>query len=48
MVYTVGPDGLSVQDLETLDVSALTPLSPEVIPRQATINIRNHWSRSAR
>ena len=39
MVYTVGPDGLSVQDLETLDVSALTPLSPEVISRQATINI---------
>ncbi len=29
----------SPQDLETLDVSTLTPLSPEVISRQATINI---------
>jgi len=26
-------------DLETLDVSVLTPLSPEIIARQATINI---------
>lgn len=30
---------LSLQDLSTLDVSTLTPLSPEVISRQATINI---------
>lgn len=28
-----------VQDLSTLDVTKLTPLSPEVISRQATINI---------
>lgn len=27
------------QDLTTLDVNKLTPLSPEVISRQATINI---------
>lgn len=27
------------QDLETLDPSTLTPLTPEVISRQATINI---------
>ena len=27
------------QDLATLDVTRLTPLSPEVISRQATINI---------
>lgn len=31
--------GLSVQDLATLDVTKLTPLTPEVISRQATINI---------
>lgn len=31
--------GLSVQSLETLDVNTLNPLSPEVISRQATINI---------
>lgn len=30
---------LAEQNLETLDVSKLTPLSPEVISRQATINI---------
>merc|ERR1712241_1256437 len=30
---------LKVQDLNTLDVNKLTPLSPEVISRQATINI---------
>ncbi len=30
---------LAKQDLATLDVSKLTPLSPEVISRQATINI---------
>jgi hypothetical protein len=28
-----------LQDLKTLDVNKLTPLSPEVISRQATINI---------
>mmetsp|Transcript_7768 Transcript_7768/g.10827 ORF Transcript_7768/g.10827 Transcript_7768/m.10827 type:complete len:497 (-) Transcript_7768:257-1747(-) len=32
-------DGLAVQDLDKLDVAALTPLTPEVISRQATINI---------
>lgn len=31
--------GLAVQDLATLDVKELNPLSPEVISRQATINI---------
>eukprot|EP00887_Chlorella_sp_A99_P004823 scaffold4.g4823.t1 len=31
--------GLREQDLSTLDVTKLTPLSPEVISRQATINI---------
>eukprot|EP00271_Cylindrocystis_brebissonii_P015614 TRINITY_DN38566_c0_g1_i1.p1 TRINITY_DN38566_c0_g1~~TRINITY_DN38566_c0_g1_i1.p1 ORF type:complete len:465 (-),score=85.32 TRINITY_DN38566_c0_g1_i1:802-2196(-) len=31
--------GLMEQDLKTLDVAKLTPLSPEVISRQATINI---------
>jgi translation initiation factor 2 subunit 3 len=31
--------GLREQDLATLDVTTLTPLSPEVISRQATINI---------
>lgn len=33
-----GPN-LAVQDLATLDVTKLTPLTPEVISRQATINI---------
>merc|ERR1719420_1081083 len=32
-------NGLAIQDLATLDVSKLTPLSPEVISRQATINV---------
>jgi len=32
-------DGLSVQDLSTLDITKLTPLSPEVISRQATMNV---------
>lgn len=32
-------EGLSVQDLSTLDPSKLTPITPEVISRQATINI---------
>jgi len=39
MGYVVGEDGLAVQDAVTLDASTLTPLSPEVISRQATINI---------
>lgn len=39
MGYVRGEDGLSVQNLATLDVAKLTPLSPEVISRQATINI---------
>jgi hypothetical protein len=30
---------LSKQDLSKLDVSTLTPLTPEIISRQATINI---------
>lgn len=30
---------LLLQDLSTLDAAKLTPLSPEVISRQATINI---------
>ncbi|KAL5969223.1 Eukaryotic translation initiation factor 2 subunit 3 [Taenia solium] len=33
-----GP-GLATQNVETLDVSTLTPLTPEVISRQATMNI---------
>lgn len=33
------PRGLAKQDLATLDVTTLTPLSPSVISRQATINI---------
>lgn len=33
--------GLMEQDLSTLDVNKLHPLSPEVISRQATINIGN-------
>ena len=31
--------GLAAQDLGSLDVTKLTPLTPEVISRQATINI---------
>jgi translation initiation factor 2 subunit 3 len=31
--------GLAKQDLTNLDVEKLNPLSPEVISRQATINI---------
>lgn len=33
------PPTLPSQNLETLDPAALTPLTPEVISRQATINI---------
>ncbi|XP_071076527.1 eukaryotic translation initiation factor 2 subunit 3, X-linked-like isoform X3 [Desmodus rotundus] len=36
---TLGQPHLSRQDLATLDVTKLTPLSQEVISRQATINI---------
>jgi translation initiation factor 2 subunit 3 len=32
-------DGLAVQDLNNLNIEQLTPLTPEVISRQATINI---------
>eukprot|EP00434_Breviolum_minutum_P007363 symbB.v1.2.006498.t2/scaffold361.1/size299464/21 len=32
-------DGLAVQDLSTLDATKLTPLTPEVISRQATMNV---------
>nr|CAG29667.1 translation initiation factor 2 gamma subunit [Allacma fusca] len=35
----MGQPHLAKQDLATLDVNKLTPLSPEVISRQATINI---------
>lgn len=35
----VKQDHLSVQNLATLDPSILTPLTPEIISRQATINI---------
>jgi hypothetical protein len=31
--------GLSIQDLSKLDCALLTPLTPEVISRQATINV---------
>jgi hypothetical protein len=33
---------LKTQHLENLDVSKLNPLTPEVISRQATINIGMH------
>uniref|UniRef100_A0A8C5R341 protein-synthesizing GTPase n=1 Tax=Leptobrachium leishanense TaxID=445787 RepID=A0A8C5R341_9ANUR len=36
---TLGQPHLSRQDLASLEVSKLTPLSPEIISRQATINI---------
>merc|ERR1719379_2918436 len=35
----VAEDGLAIQDLSKLDVKSLTPLSPEVISRQATMNV---------
>ena len=37
--HNVTQPHLAVQDLTTLDASKLTPLTPEVISRQATINI---------
>jgi translation initiation factor 2 subunit 3 len=36
---TQGQPHLAKQDLATLDIKKLTPLSPEIISRQATINI---------
>ena len=36
---TTSQPHLAKQDLKGLDISKLTPLSPEVISRQATINI---------
>lgn len=39
MATTVASTHLAVQDLNSLDVAKLTPLSHEVISRQATINI---------
>lgn len=50
---------LAKQDLETLDITTLTPLSHQIISRQATINIgtwcvtqcltlRNDWTCSPR
>jgi len=39
MAPPVDENGLAIQDLTTLDASKLTPLSPEVISRQATINV---------
>merc|ERR1719408_1108249 len=35
----VDSDGLAIQDLKTLDVAKLNPLSPQVISRQATMNV---------
>merc|ERR1719391_33621 len=37
--YKTGPDGLSIQNLSKMDISTLTPLTGEVMSRQATINI---------
>ena len=37
--FNVTQPNLAKQDLNTLDVSALTPDTPEVISRQATINV---------
>lgn len=31
------------QTLENLDITKLTPLSPEVMSRQATINVGKMW-----
>lgn len=39
MAAVCGEDGLAVQDLKTIDISKLTPLTPEVISRQATMNV---------
>jgi hypothetical protein len=37
MASTVAEDGLSIQNVDTLDPSKLTPLTPEVISRQVHI-----------
>merc|ERR550537_1633163 len=39
MVAVDEKDGLALQDLGKLDAKKLNPLSPEVISRQATINV---------
>jgi len=39
MAAASGDDGLAIQDLAKLDTSKLTPLTPEVISRQATMNV---------
>uniref|UniRef100_A0A8C5LYM9 Tr-type G domain-containing protein n=1 Tax=Leptobrachium leishanense TaxID=445787 RepID=A0A8C5LYM9_9ANUR len=41
---TLGQPHLLKQDLASLEVSKLTPLSPEIISRQATINIAGNES----
>lgn len=42
-VHVPSPDEyLAVQDISRLNPSTLTPLTPEVISRQATINIGMH------
>ncbi len=38
---TVAGDGLLPQNVDTLDPSKLTPLTPEVISRQVMIEARN-------
>lgn len=35
----IAQEHLAVQTLDTFDVSKVTPLNPEIISRQATINI---------
>merc|ERR1719411_2341695 len=37
--YATGKDGLSIQNLSAMDLSTLSPLTGEVMSRQATINI---------
>eukprot|EP01084_Bolivina_argentea_P033194 61434_1 len=37
--YKIGDDGLSIQNINKLDISSLSPLTGEVMSRQATINI---------
>uniref|UniRef100_A0A8C4KY80 Uncharacterized protein n=1 Tax=Equus asinus asinus TaxID=83772 RepID=A0A8C4KY80_EQUAS len=44
VAVAVGQPHLSRQDLANLDVTKLTPLSHEVISRQATINIAGNES----
>lgn len=35
----VDADGLAIQDLKKVDIASLTPLTPEIISRQATMNV---------